>query len=405
MNQRIVVLGAGYAGLTCFLELQSRLPPGANPVLVNGGRYHWFTTELHTYVAGEQADTVRVPLRRLVGAPDRRLVVDRVLRIDPEQQQVTLESGTSLPYDWLVIALGSDPEFYGLPGVQEHALVVGSWEGAVRLRQRLQQLMAAPRPPHLVVVGGGLTGVEVAAELADRYDGRVRVTLLEAGPEIMSGFGPELVQTAREVLAAKGIRIRTGTPITGVEAEAIHLKDADWLSYDLLVWAAGVRGSHLLAEAGLPVTKRGRAMVDAFLRSLGDDRIYVIGDAAAVAPEGEQEVPPTAQAAVQMGRTAARNLLRRLKGRAEEPFQYRSRGAIASLGWTEGVGQVGSEQLVGMPAMMAKELIAGHHAWGAGSGLMPLVHRLLRLPRRRWVNRSFRLAKRTPAPTPERPRG
>lgn|GEM_PF-426166 len=382
---RILVVGAGYGGLTAFLELQDHLGRQYDLVLVNSDKHHWFTTELHTYVAGTTEDAVRIPLKRIIHPPGR-LIVDRVVAIHPKERQVELKVGGRLSYHLLVFALGSDPEYYGLPGVQEHSLAVGSWQAATKLRQRIQQLLEATvddgPTARVVVAGGGLTGVEVAGELADEYPGRLRLTILEAAPEIMGGFDPELVQVSRTVLEAKGIRILTGTPITRVDDQAIHLKSGEEVEYDLLVWSGGVRGSSVLADSGLELTARGRATVDPYLRSVTDDRVYLVGDSASfLDPESGREIPPTAQAAVQMGRLAGRNILRRLRGRPEVAFTFRKRGSFASLGKHEGVGQIGQEHFAGLPAMMVKHLIEGHHAWEMGSGVMPLVRRLLSVPR------------------------
>lgn len=385
-RRRIVVLGAGYAGLTCFLELQDHLSREYDLVLLNGDRYHWFTTELHTYVAGEDEEAVRIPLSRVVAKPGR-LLVGRVRRVHPETKQVELDGGERISYDLLVFALGSDPEYYGLPGVAENSLIVGNWEGASRLRERIALLFEADdrqgRAPHVVVAGGGLTGVEVAGELADEYPDRLTLTIVEAGPHIMAGFAPELVQTSQEILEGKGIQIRAGNPIARVDPGQITFKDGEKLGFDLLVWAGGVRGSAIIAQSGFATTAKGRARVDGYLRAEGRDDVYFVGDAAAfVDPATGREVPPTAQAAVQMGRAAGRNILRRLRGQAEQPFVPKLKGAFASLGRTKGVGQMGKEQFTGLPAMVVKNLIEAHHAWESGGGVMPLVSRLVRAPQR-----------------------
>lgn len=384
-SQRIVVLGGGYAGLTCFLELQDHLPSGHALTLVNDTKYHWFTTELHTYAAGEEGDTVRIPLFRVV-KPRSRLIIDNVVRIHPGQHQVELSEGKRLDYDLAVFALGSDAEFYGLPGVEEHAILIGNWHAAAQARERLGRLLAnlpEGRRLSLVVAGGGLTGVEVAGELADQYPDRLDLTILEAGSEIMGGFPPELVQRARQVLAAKRITIQTGNPIVWVEADRIHLKNGDTIPYEMLIWAAGVRGSAILTKSGLEISRRGRGIVDQFLHAQGYEDLYIIGDSASfVDPATGREVPPTGQAAVQMGKAAGQNILRRLRGEAEEPFQYRFRGAFASLGRGASVGHVGKSQLTGWPAMLIKDAIEFHHIWETGAGLMPLVSRLLRAPGR-----------------------
>jgi len=382
--RRVLVLGAGYAGLTCFLTLQARLPRHCELTLVNLDRYHWFTTELHAYVAGAEADAIRLPLSRVV-APPARLVVGRVVQVEPDRKQVRFEGGEHLPYDLLVFALGSEPEYYGLPGVAEHSLEVGSWEGARRLRAAVRRLVTrnggGEGPGRVVVAGGGLTGVELAGELADEFPGKLQVTVVEAGPEIMPGFAPELVQAARGILERKGVTILTGEPIAGADSQAVLLKSGGRIPYDLLVWAAGVRGSAVLAQSGLAVTPRGRAKVDAFLRAEGHPDIYVAGDSASVVnPATGREMPPSGQLAVQMGRAVARNILRRLQGRPQEAFQPKIRGIFASLGQWEGVGQMGQEQYVGAPAIVIKDLAEAQHVWAVGGGLMPLVRRLLRTP-------------------------
>jgi len=406
---RIVVLGAGYAGLTCFLELQDHLSREYDLVLVNGDKYHWFTTELHTYVAGEEEDAVRVPLSRVV-APPGRLVVGRVTRVDTAAKQVEVDGGERLDYDLLVFALGSDPEFYGLPGAAEHGMIVGNYHSAGRLRKAVDRLMGADGSqswvPHIAIVGGGLTGVEVAGELSDEHTNRLRLTIVEAGPEIMAGFAPELVATARDVLQAKGIEVRTGAPIVSVEKGRLHFKVGDTLEYDLLVWAGGVRGNSILAKSGFDVTPKGRARTDAFLRAVGHADVYVAGDSAAFTdPDTGREVGPTAQSAVQMGRWVGRNILRRLRGHAEEPFVPLIRGSFASLGRQQGVGQIGDEQYKGVSAMLIKNLVEAHHAWETGGGVMPLVRRLVRGPQRFLRGRvAVRQRVATAAARPEAPR-
>lgn len=383
---RIVVLGAGYGGLTCFLELQEHLRGGCDLLLINGDRYHWFTTELHTYVAGEDEDAVRIPLSRVIARPNR-LQVGRVVRLHPAERQVELDDEERVDYDLLIFALGSEPEYYGLPGVAEHGLIVGNWQSAGKAREAIANTVAERRtagePARIVVAGGGLTGVEVAGELADQYGEQVAVSIVEAGPEIMAGFAPELVRTARQVLEGKGLSLQVGNPIARVEPGLIWFKDGASFAFDLLIWAGGVRGSHLLAEAGLATTPKGRGQVDDYLRAVGRPEIYLVGDSAAfVDPATGREVPPSGQAAVLMGRSVGQNIVRLLRGQPEVPFVPKLRGSFASLGRAEGVGQIGTEQFTGMPAMVIKNLIEAHHVWETGGGVMPLVGRLLRAPRR-----------------------
>jgi NADH dehydrogenase len=379
---RIVVLGAGYAGLAAFLELQSDLPKGHSLTLINADPYHWFVTEFHTFVAGEDADEVRIPLQKLVRRP-AELILAKVKRIHPAERQVELEDGRQIPYDHLVVGLGSAPEYFNTPGVEEHAVVVGNWEGAKRLRDEIKQAVATRchERPHILIVGGGLTGVEVATELADEHGQCLRLTVLEAAPEIMPGFSTELVAEARRVMEKKQIDIMTGDPLVKAEAKKAYLKSGKEIDFDVLVWSAGVRGSHILADSGFETTPRGRVKVDAYLRSTQYENVYLVGDAASfINPETGRELPPTGQAAVQMGTAVGKNLLRRLKGEEERPFEPKIRGAFASLGKTEGVGYMGERGFTGLSAMVVKGMIEAKHVFEAKGGLKPFVKRVLRAP-------------------------
>lgn len=403
----IAVLGAGYGGLTAFLELQDRLDRRAHDlVLVNASPYHYYVTELHTLATGvEEEEVLRIPLRRVVRPPGR-LQVARVERLVPQEKAVLFDAGALLQYDYCIVGLGSDPEYFGLPGVREHALVVGNPEGARLLRTRIAELVTCghDRPHRVAVAGGGLTGVEVAGELADAYPDCMEVTLIEAGPEIMGGFDPYLVREARRVLEEKGIAIRTGNPIAQAEDGHLTFKDGAMLPFDLLVWAGGVRGSGILADSGFVTTPKGRVRTDAYLRAEGFPDVYLVGDAAAFTdPATGREVPPTAQAAVQMGRAAARSLLAELQGRPLAAFTPRVKGAFASLGKGAGVGYIGEDKYTGLPATVMKRLIEAHHAYEAG-GLLPIISRALR-PLAGWLGLRVRPRRRLPAQPAQRPGG
>ncbi len=402
----IAVLGAGYGGLTAFLELEERLDRRTHDVvLVNASPYHYFVTELHTLATGvEEEETLRIPLRRMIRPPGR-LLVARVDRLDLQARTVHLEDAPPLHYDHCIIGLGSDPEYFGLPGVQEHALVVGNPEGARLLRDQLMKLLAAAGDtrPHCIVAGGGLTGVETAGELADAYPGRLHTTLVEAGADIMAGFDPYLVREARRVLEDKGITLHTGVPISAAGDGSISFRDGSTIPCDLLIWAGGVRGSGILARSGLPISAKGRVRTDLYLRAEGVTDVYLVGDAASfLDPATGREVPPSAQAAVQMGRTAARNLLATMTGQPLQAFVPRIKGAFASLGKGTGVGYIGDDKYVGLPATVIKRLIEAHHAYEAG-GLVPILGRFVR-PLTCWLGLRVRPRRYLPATPADPPR-
>jgi NADH dehydrogenase len=413
--ERIAVLGAGYAGLSAFLELQERaVPAGADLTLVDRNPYHTFTTEIHTIAGGdEDEEDVRVQLDRIV-RPPARLRLGAVERLDwsADRPRVRMAEGESVEADWVVLAVGYEPEYYGIPGMREHSHVLADLASAVALRRKLESLARERPDAEVVLVGGGLTGVELAGEMAETYPG-LHLTLVEGGPDIMPGFEPALVHAARHHLESAGVHIRTGTRITRARQREICLQPSgggranagraagpprvrpvaaaaapagaepaeSCLRFDLLIWAGGIRGSRIVAASGLDTNAKGQGRVDGYLRGqLGGrslERVFLAGDCSApYDPASARPVPPTAQTALQEGRVAGRNLLRAMRGEALTPFTPRMRGLFVSLGPHTGVGRLGHATLYGVPAIAIKHLIEAHHAYDAG-GLAKLLGRVV----------------------------
>jgi NADH dehydrogenase len=380
----VAVLGAGYAGLAAYAELRHRLRPDeAEVVVVNKDPYHTFVTQIHT-IAGdaEEVSHVRVPLHQAVTPPAHLVVAPvEVLEAGPRGVAVTLRGAGTLRCAAVVLAVGYEPEFFGLPGLRENSHTLSDLPSARRLRERLRALAAARGEARVIVAGGGLTGVELAAEIGDSYPGRFRLTLVEGGPEIMPGFEPALVQTARAALRDKGVGIHTGARIAAARPGRLLLADGEALPFDVLIWAGGIRGNPLVARSGLPCTPRGQAVADPSLRSPASPAVFLAGDcSAAVDAKTGRPVPNTAQAAIQEGRHAAANLVRQLRGEPLRPFSPHLRGILISLGRHEGVGKVGPATVYGGPALALKHAVEAHHAYEVG-GLRELVARLLPGPR------------------------
>lgn len=387
----IAVVGAGYAGLSAFLELQERLRgEGDDLVLIDRRNYHTFTTEIHTVAGGdEDEDDVRVPLERLVRRPARlHLGSVRRLELEGERPAVRFDDDSLLSCDRLVLAAGYEPEYYHIPGMREHALVLADLKSALRLRHRLRSLAGSGdrgdggRAPRVVVVGGGLTGVQLVGEIADTYP-HLDLTLVEAGAQIMAGFEPALAAAAAHSLQQRGVRLETGRRITGARDGALALQGGDGLSFELLIWTGGIRGSQLVAESGLATNPKGQGQVDAGLRGVRAsdgktlDNVFLAGDCSGPTdPASGQAVPPTAQTAIQEGRCAGRNLLRAGQGQKPIAFHPHLRGMFVSLGHDRGVGVLGHTALYGMPAVAIKHLIEAHHAYDTG-GLASLLGRVV----------------------------
>ncbi len=391
----IVILGAGYGGIMTTVRLQKELKAeDANITLVNKNDYHYQTTWLHESSAGTlHHDKVRIPINDLIDYNRVNFVQDTVLSIDPEDQRVQLEEG-ELTYDYLVIALGFETATFGIEGLLENAYSITNINSSRLIREHIESNFALynnePEEREdlltIVVGGAGFTGIEFLGEIANRvpelceeYDiprEKVRIINVEAGPTALAGFDPELVEYAMNRLEEKGVEFRISTMIKKVTEDGIVVEKDDeqeMIPSKNVVWAAGVTGNSIVQESGFEVN-RGKSPVRPDLRTPDYDNVFVVGDCAVlINPETERPYPPTAQIAIQMAETTARNLKKVLAGDQElETFEFDNKGTVASLGNRDAIGVVfGDRKLFGRSASIMKKVIDNRYLLKLGGiGLM-----------------------------------
>ncbi|MFG1699867.1 NAD(P)/FAD-dependent oxidoreductase [Nonomuraea sp. NPDC049309] len=319
-TRNIVIIGAGYAGLTTALRIDRK----HRITLISADEHFTQRIRLHELAAGRPE--VTVPLKELTKGTGITTVRGRVNAIDPDGRRVRTEDGREFAYDTLVYALGSRTDT-GTPGVAEHAYTA---EQAGELRARLHGGSG-----ELVVVGGGLTGVEMAAELAESYPAW-RVALVTGG---VAGAG--LSEKGRRHLARTltrlGVRMREGTHVESVGRDGVRT-DQGLIAADVVVWAGSFRVHELAAEAGLAVDDHGRIVVDETLRSVSHPDVYAVGDAAAVRlPGGTHRM--SCAAGMPIAAHAADVINARAAGRPAEPFRFRYLLQCVSLGRRDGLVQ------------------------------------------------------------------
>lgn len=387
---RIVILGAGFGGIIAAQKLQKQLNYNeADVTLVSKHEYHYITTHLHMPAAGtDDPDHAKVNILKLIDEFKIDFVKSTVQQIRAKEKKVILEDGT-LSYDYLIIALGGQPETFGIPGMHEHAFFIRSLNAVNMIRTHIEYQFAKfkvkpHRPEHLVfVVGGaGFTGIEFIGELADhipklckRYDVDpkfVKIYNIEAAPTALPGFDPELVEYAVKVLENKGVTFKMGVPIKEVTADYVEIGDGERIKTKTVVWTGGIRGNQLIEDAGFEVM-RGRVKVDEYLRMPGHEHIFVIGDNALFFNEEGKPYPPTAQIAMQMGANCAHNLVAILRNGTMQPFKPALKGTVASLGKGEAIGIVGKKKMKGWSAAQMKKII--DNRWLFLIGGIPLVLR------------------------------
>lgn len=386
MAKRIVILGAGYGGVKCALTLEHEAKKGeVETFLVNKHNYHQFITQLHESAVGlsDERD-IRVPLEEIFDNGRVRLIKDEIRRIFPRDNNVVMENG-SIDYDYLVVGLGSEPEYFEIPGLEQHSLTLRSLNSAKLIKTHIENNFATYKnqPLHrdllnIVVGGAGFTGIELAGELADwlpelaeKYDipqSIVSVTCIEASSSILTGFDRHLVENAYQVLQEKGVRIITDTAIGSITAKEVKLVNGEVLKTRAFIWTGGMRANKIVAQAGFSAMVRGRAKVNQFLQSVDYPNVYIIGDNAFITnPDTGEVMAPTAQIAIQSGYMAAHNILAEIRGESPRIFRPRELGRVISLGRNLAVGKFGRRyRTKGRAAGFIKEAIQLKYLYSIG---------------------------------------
>ena len=374
--RQIVIVGGGFAGTTLARALEPRLPAGWQVVLVSEESYTTFNPMLAEVVgASVFPEHVVAPIRQMLARS--RFVMGRVTAVDTARR--TLQAGTlagpqTLAYEHLVLAFGTRANLALVPGLAEHALPLKLVGDALHIRNRVLQRIARielegdpalrRRLGHMVVVGGGFSGVEVAGELADflhgarRYYPRVqanelRVTLLQDAERLLPELPAPLGRAAAASLRARGVDVRLQARAARLDADGVTLDQGDRLESATVVCTIGTRANPLAERLGLAL-QRGRVETAADLSVPGSSGVWAIGDCALVRNHAGAPgyAPPTAQFAVAQAQALARNLLATIDGRPTQPFAHVARGMLATTGHLKGVAQVAGVQLTGLPAWL-----------------------------------------------------
>lgn len=378
---KVVILGAGYGGLMTTVRLQKMV--GVNEVdivLVNKHDYHYETTWLHEASAGTlHHDRVRYDIKNVIDKNKVTFVQDVALEIKVEDKVVVTEKG-EISYDYLVVALGAEPETFGIKGLKEYAFSISNVNSARQIREHIEYQFATynneaeKKDERLTIVvgGAGFTGIEFLGELVNRipelcaeYDvdyQKVRIVCVEAAPMVLPGFDPELVKYAVAQLEKKGVEFKIGTAVKECTPDGVVVQkgeeEPETIKANTVVWAAGVRGNSIIDRSGIEAM-RGRVKVDPYLRVPGHEEIFVIGDCSLIInEETNRPYPPTAQIAMQQGETCAKNLAAVIRNKEElEVFKPDIKGTVCSLGEDDAIGIVFGKKLMGSKAAFMKKVI------------------------------------------------
>jgi NADH:ubiquinone reductase (H+-translocating) len=387
----LVVLGAGYAGLTVAREVDRRLRGELPIVLVDRHPVHVLRTELYEVgrLAENAGETSRwvVPLSRVFESSSVSVHEATVEAIDLDAHEVRTSAGP-VRYRHLAIALGCVASYYGVPGAAELTHQVYRLTGAIRLARALRAVeersphLPGERAPRVVVVGGGSTGTELAAEIATTDWARVtgvaarppEVILVVGSLPFLFGLPPALIDHARELLHRAGVGIISGVNVVRVEDHRVSLEDGTVFTCDLAVWCAGLQAPAVVAGLPVPRSRAGRIRVEPTLEVPARPGVFALGDVAELRdPTTGLLVPATAQAAMAEARAVATNLVARVQGTTLRPFTYREKGVALALGPGQGAASVRRITLWGSPAALLKRVVQREYARATARGEAPSV--------------------------------
>ena len=376
-NKHVVVLGAGFGGLTFCQTLNH---PRARVTLVDRQNHHLFQPLLYQVAtAGLSAPEIAQPIRSILSdQPNVTVLLDLAVDFDLTGKTVLLQKNR-LTYDYLVLALGGVTSYFGHPEWEQFAPGLKSLDDALRIRRQIllafekaeneADRAARDRLMMIVVVGGGPTGVELAGAFAElarhvlksdfrRIDpAQARIILIEAGPRILAHLPPELSARAQRQLESMGVEVRTGAKVKEITKGRVELEHGQVLEAENIIWAAGVSASPLTQKLGVELDRAGRVKVNPDLSLPGHPEVFAIGDMALVLDEEGKPVPGVSPAAMQMARHVARIILDELDlgpGRAPRPpFKYWDKGTMATIGRSAAVAKIGRLEFNGFAAWVA----------------------------------------------------
>ena len=375
---KIVVVGGGAAGLELVTKLGNKYGRSgkAHVTLVDRARTHIWKPLLHEVAAGSldvghhavdylhhaHANHFRYRIGEMTGLDRENRVVQLAASTDSEGRVVT--PVRAIPYDTLVMAVGSTTNDFGTPGVKENAIALDTQDQAVRFHQRLvngmlrahtQEGPVRPGQLHVTVIGAGATGTELAAELhrttrevaktgLDRIDPAkdLKITLVEAADRILPAVPARLSSEVMTLLTQIGVEVRVKARVTEVRPDGVQLADGGFIPSELVVWAAGVKGAAFLKDlGGLETTRNNQLVVTPTLQTTRDPDIFAMGDCAYLVEQGsETPIPPRAQAAHQQASHLLSQIPNKLAGKPLKPFKYRDFGSLVSLGEYTTVGNL-----------------------------------------------------------------
>jgi NADH dehydrogenase len=396
-KKKIVILGAGYAGIFLAINIARYVTEKAGEViLIDRNPYHQLLQEIHLVAAGfRTADEVKIPILALIDRMNIKFIQSAVKQIMPDKNLVVLES-TEIKYDLLIVCLGASTKYFNIKGARENTLPLRSISDASLICDKVGALIKSNKKHNIVIVGGGATGVSLGGALSDLVNeskkvDRFSITIIEALPNILSGWDERLVKKVNEILHEKEIRIMTSSAVTRVENDddggsSIYLSDTgSKLHSSLTIWTAGIKGYDITINPEVKKTKDGKIILNEFCQTDRYPNIFSIGDIAAVKDEYGKLYQPLAQIAVREAKYLSKLIPKYVVSDLDdlshlppdEKFEYNMKVQLISLGNDDYVGLFNTHVISGSLAKLVEEFSMSAYIKTLESGGRDIMNRSL----------------------------
>ena len=388
-KNKILVLGAGYGGVHAAKKLAKKYKKNNDVeiTLIDRNPYHTLMTELHEVAGGRvHPESVQVELCKIFGKTKVNVVTDFIENVNTEDKTVKTTHG-DYSYDYLIIGTGSEPAFFGVPGVKENGFTLWSFEDALRIRHHIEDMFAkaslerdaSKRKEMLtfIVAGSGFTGIEMAGELlewksrlAREYnvdETEVTLKVVEAMGTILNMLDRKQADKAERYMVKHGVEVLKNSPIVEVSEDKITLKNGEKISTRTLIWTCGIQGNQDAKEYGLETARAGRLQTNEYMQAVGKKDVFVVGDMAYFEEEAGKGTPQIVEAAEQTANTAVKNIIASIENKEMEKFKGNYHGFMVSIGGRYCVANLMGMKLSGFFAMMMKHLVNMYYLWGVNN--------------------------------------
>ena len=406
-KKNIIIIGAGFGGITAMNHLAKKLPSDFSLILIDKHHHQLYTPALYEIASIPREITedtilrasILIPIKDMIRKKNTAFICDEFIGLDSRIQTIQLQRTGNLAYEYLILALGSETAYFDIPGLSEHALPLKTFDDAIRMRNAIEEKLQKKQDLHITVAGAGSAGIELVAEFVnficvmreklfpDSKKCSAFFTLIEAAPDILPGFEQWVVTLTKKRLADLGIMVKTNTTITSVTEAHITFKNGETQVKDILIWTGGVKGPTRFHSIGMEVSPKDSLIVDENLRAKeASNRIFAIGDNATVTnPFTQKPVTWNVPAAESQAKIAAENIIRSIAGKSLIPFKPPKKYPfVLAIGKKYAIADLIIFRFWGFSGWFTKQLVELRYALS----VLPLKKALLFCWRSLWVSQA-----------------